>query len=343
MTIQAKSFENGAAQFRFHRRRAESHRRAGRRAAEDARRRRRRGRRGRAPARASHRGPGQGEDWRMPARACAAPPTMPRKATDRYVHDNPWKSIAYGAAAGAAVAIIATALLRRRRVIQELARRAGFACAPPLAQESHAMIASLALLVLLADRQGATTLPRHGDVTPAQRAPVRQERPTDPLFDQKLVATDDPAFVLARDREQPAGASSMRAAREKLLSKPETARGRGEDRQAERGDARAPRDARQAQGLARAGRQSATRPRRCPTSGRGAHRRELHRQPDFVSREHVDAIPRAARRQRRRGAQARVARIVARLSRESGPAACVWNSENPVGQRRIRGVGVCDA
>jgi ElaB/YqjD/DUF883 family membrane-anchored ribosome-binding protein len=35
------------------------------------------------------------------------------KATDRYVQDNPWKSIAYGAAAGAAVAIIATALLRR--------------------------------------------------------------------------------------------------------------------------------------------------------------------------------------------------------------------------------------
>jgi ElaB/YqjD/DUF883 family membrane-anchored ribosome-binding protein len=35
------------------------------------------------------------------------------KATDRYVHDNPWKSIAYGAAAGAAVALIAGLLLRR--------------------------------------------------------------------------------------------------------------------------------------------------------------------------------------------------------------------------------------
>jgi ElaB/YqjD/DUF883 family membrane-anchored ribosome-binding protein len=35
------------------------------------------------------------------------------KATDRYVHDNPWKSIAYGAAAGAAFAVIAAALLRR--------------------------------------------------------------------------------------------------------------------------------------------------------------------------------------------------------------------------------------
>ena len=34
------------------------------------------------------------------------------KATDRYVQANPWKSIAYGAAAGAVVAIIAAALLR---------------------------------------------------------------------------------------------------------------------------------------------------------------------------------------------------------------------------------------
>jgi ElaB/YqjD/DUF883 family membrane-anchored ribosome-binding protein len=33
--------------------------------------------------------------------------------TDRYVHENPWKSIAYGAAAGAAVAVIASLLLRR--------------------------------------------------------------------------------------------------------------------------------------------------------------------------------------------------------------------------------------
>ena len=35
------------------------------------------------------------------------------KATDTYVHDNPWKSIAYGAAAGAAVALIAAVVLRR--------------------------------------------------------------------------------------------------------------------------------------------------------------------------------------------------------------------------------------
>ena len=35
------------------------------------------------------------------------------EVTDRFVHDNPWKSIAYGAAAGAAVALIASLLLRR--------------------------------------------------------------------------------------------------------------------------------------------------------------------------------------------------------------------------------------
>ena len=35
------------------------------------------------------------------------------RVTDDYVHDNPWKSIAYGAVAGAAVAVLTTALLRR--------------------------------------------------------------------------------------------------------------------------------------------------------------------------------------------------------------------------------------
>jgi len=39
--------------------------------------------------------------------------TNAASATDGYVRENPWKSIAYGAAAGAAVAVIVTALLRR--------------------------------------------------------------------------------------------------------------------------------------------------------------------------------------------------------------------------------------
>lgn len=35
------------------------------------------------------------------------------KATDGYVQENPWKAIAYGAAAGAAVALLAAVLARR--------------------------------------------------------------------------------------------------------------------------------------------------------------------------------------------------------------------------------------
>jgi ElaB/YqjD/DUF883 family membrane-anchored ribosome-binding protein len=35
------------------------------------------------------------------------------RVTDTYVHDNPWKAIAYGAAAGAAVALIASVVLQR--------------------------------------------------------------------------------------------------------------------------------------------------------------------------------------------------------------------------------------
>jgi ElaB/YqjD/DUF883 family membrane-anchored ribosome-binding protein len=35
-------------------------------------------------------------------------------ATNTYVQENPWKSIAYGAAAGAAIAVLASVLLRRQ-------------------------------------------------------------------------------------------------------------------------------------------------------------------------------------------------------------------------------------
>ena len=57
------------------------------------------------------------------------------------------------------------------------------------------MIESLALLLVLSDGS-VTTLPRHGDVLPAEERPSGQEHPTDPLFDREYVATDDPAFVL---------------------------------------------------------------------------------------------------------------------------------------------------
>jgi ElaB/YqjD/DUF883 family membrane-anchored ribosome-binding protein len=39
--------------------------------------------------------------------------TEAARATDAYVQDNPWQAIAYGAAVGAAVALLATAILRR--------------------------------------------------------------------------------------------------------------------------------------------------------------------------------------------------------------------------------------
>jgi uncharacterized protein DUF4142 len=78
------------------------------------------------------------------------------------------------------------------------------------------MIASLALLVLLAD-EGTTTLPRHGDVVPAHERPSGQERPTDPLFDAKRIATDDPSFVLAAIENSRQGIIDARSA-QKLLS-----------------------------------------------------------------------------------------------------------------------------
>jgi ElaB/YqjD/DUF883 family membrane-anchored ribosome-binding protein len=49
-------------------------------------------------------------DYGARARVAA---TDAAQATDRYVHDNPWRSIAIGATAGAAVALVASLLMRR--------------------------------------------------------------------------------------------------------------------------------------------------------------------------------------------------------------------------------------
>lgn len=57
------------------------------------------------------------------------------------------------------------------------------------------MIEALALLFVLSETT-QPTLPRHGDVVPAEERPSGQEHPTDPLFDREYVATDDPAFML---------------------------------------------------------------------------------------------------------------------------------------------------
>jgi hypothetical protein len=44
--------------------------------------------------------------------------------------------------------------------------------------------------------QEQTTLPRQADTQPYERRDASQGEPTDPLFDRKLVATDDATFVL---------------------------------------------------------------------------------------------------------------------------------------------------
>jgi hypothetical protein len=77
------------------------------------------------------------------------------------------------------------------------------------------VIASITLLLLLAD-EGTTTLPRHGDVVPAEDRPAAQENPTDYLFDRKHIATDDPAFVLTAIESTRQGIIDARTA-EKLV------------------------------------------------------------------------------------------------------------------------------
>jgi predicted outer membrane protein len=79
------------------------------------------------------------------------------------------------------------------------------------------MIESLALVLLLADTPpGDTTLPRRREVTAAEQRPVQQEQPTDPLFDGKFVATDDPAFVLGAIESSRQGVFDARAAEQQL-------------------------------------------------------------------------------------------------------------------------------
>ena len=75
------------------------------------------------------------------------------------------------------------------------------------------MIASLALLLLLAD-EGATTLPRHGDVVPVEERPADRKSPPIRLFDRPHVATDDAAFVLAAIESSRQGVIDARSAAE---------------------------------------------------------------------------------------------------------------------------------
>jgi hypothetical protein len=59
------------------------------------------------------------------------------------------------------------------------------------------MLSTLVVL-LVASGQGAEqpTLPRQADTQPYENRDDSQGKPTDPLFDRKLVATDDASFVL---------------------------------------------------------------------------------------------------------------------------------------------------
>jgi hypothetical protein len=60
------------------------------------------------------------------------------------------------------------------------------------------MIDTLALMLLAAAQpQERTTLPRQPDPQPYEQRDEAQGKPTDPLFDRQLVATDDATFIVS--------------------------------------------------------------------------------------------------------------------------------------------------
>src|SRR5689334_18168169 len=73
------------------------------------------------------------------------------------------------------------------------------------------MIVTLSLVLLLADA-GRTTLPRHADPPAAEAPPAEVRKPTDPLYDKPIVATDDQAFVLTAVENVRQGLLDARAA-----------------------------------------------------------------------------------------------------------------------------------
>ena len=91
---------------------------------------------------------------------------------------------------------------------------------------------NLAMLLLLAAPPASspegTTMPRHPDPELAERQEQRTGTPTDPWFDRKHLATDDPAFVLAaiesarqgvvdaRNAASELGSAELRVAAEKI-------------------------------------------------------------------------------------------------------------------------------
>lgn len=74
------------------------------------------------------------------------------------------------------------------------------------------MFATLSLVMLLAEPASQTTLPRHADPPAADAPPAEVRRPTDPLYDKPIAATDDPAFVMTAVENVRQGVIDARAA-----------------------------------------------------------------------------------------------------------------------------------
>ena len=165
------------------------------------------------------------------------------------------------------------------------------------------------------------TLPRHGDVVPAEERPSGQEHPTDPLFD-RAIRRHRRSGIRAGSRSRAArqGIVDARSAQKHCCAMPTCVTPRREYGRQNEATRVTSRSAGQSQGLAPAGRQSRSVRPRFRSAGEARTAANFIVQPDRRSRSDDRPVPRAARRQGRRGAQARIARDVARLSRESPPA-----------------------
>jgi predicted outer membrane protein len=81
------------------------------------------------------------------------------------------------------------------------------------------MIETLAFLLLAAAQPPEqTTLPRQADTQPYETRDDAQGRPTDPLFDRKLIATDDATFIVAAVENGRQAVVDARAAQDGLAN-----------------------------------------------------------------------------------------------------------------------------
>jgi hypothetical protein len=81
------------------------------------------------------------------------------------------------------------------------------------------MLDTLALLLLAAAQPPErTTLPRQGDNAPYEQRDAAQGRPTDPLFDRNLIATDDATFIVTAVENVRQASLDARTAQQGLAS-----------------------------------------------------------------------------------------------------------------------------